>query len=129
MCELSIKKPVVVSVLINECAREDEFNKVSFCDEFKAAFIRKVMITRGFSQFFFSSDNLIRNSEERRAGPCKQEQFSREAARAEPEGRIVWFVNNMVQQGNVAKNNNPENNFPIKITLGSKAKLPLLTFQ
>lgn len=121
---------MVVSVLINERAREDEFNKVSFYDEFKAAFIGKVMITRGFSQFFFfSSDNLIGNSEERHAGPCKQEQFSREAARAEPEGRIVWVVNNMVQQGNVAKNYNPENNFPIKITLGSKAMLPLLTFQ
>lgn len=44
---------MVVSVLINERAREDEFNKVSFYDEFKAAFIGKVMITRGFSQFFF----------------------------------------------------------------------------
>lgn len=44
---------MVVSVLINERAREDEFNKVSFYDEFKAAFIGKVMITRGFPQFFF----------------------------------------------------------------------------
>ena len=54
---------------------------------------------------------------------CKQEQFSREGVRAVPEGRIVWVVNDIVQQGNVAKNNNPENNFRRKITLRSKAIL------
>ena len=35
----------------------------------------------------------------------------------------------MEQQGNVAKNNKPENNIRMKITLGSKAMLPLLIFQ
>ena len=36
----------------------------------------------------------------------------------------------IVQQGNVAKNNNPENNFRVKKTLGSKADvLPMLISQ
>ena len=60
---------MVVSVLMNEHVHEAEFHKVSFHEEFKAEFSRKVLILRGFPQFFFcSSDNLIGNSEKRPSG-------------------------------------------------------------